>query len=274
MAEDHRSVRLCRRQVEGHLDRVQDPRLRDLGRHQGDLRQGLVVHQGRRGGALPARDHWTEEHLGRPEDRDLGHLGWHQGDLRQGVGLHPRYGRRPVPAGDHWAEEHLGGLKTGISDTWDLIRGIFDTVGGYITKHVVGAFSTGVAAIGKAWDGLEGRRQGAGPVRRGDRRSDDGIVGTYNKIAGLLPCARYRRRLFTLPKGFAAGGYTGHGGKYEPAGIVHAGEFVFPQERCSGSASPSSGPSPGSPGTPPVASSGRRRIPRRHRSIAGSSAGT
>lgn len=29
--------------------------------------------------------------------------------------------------------------------------------------------------------------------------------------------------------GFAEGGYTGHGGKYEPAGIVHKGEYVAPQ---------------------------------------------
>lgn len=30
--------------------------------------------------------------------------------------------------------------------------------------------------------------------------------------------------------GFARGGYTGNGGKYEPAGIVHRGEFVFTKE--------------------------------------------
>jgi lambda family phage tail tape measure protein len=29
--------------------------------------------------------------------------------------------------------------------------------------------------------------------------------------------------------GFAGGGYTGAGGKYEPAGIVHKGEYVFPK---------------------------------------------
>lgn len=29
--------------------------------------------------------------------------------------------------------------------------------------------------------------------------------------------------------GFASGGYTGPGGKYQPAGIVHKGEYVFPQ---------------------------------------------
>ncbi|RCW83464.1 hypothetical protein [Paracoccus lutimaris] len=30
--------------------------------------------------------------------------------------------------------------------------------------------------------------------------------------------------------GFAEGGYTGHGGKHQPAGIVHAGEYVFSAE--------------------------------------------
>lgn len=30
-------------------------------------------------------------------------------------------------------------------------------------------------------------------------------------------------------EGFAEGGYTGHGGKYEPAGVVHKGEYVVPQ---------------------------------------------
>jgi len=32
------------------------------------------------------------------------------------------------------------------------------------------------------------------------------------------------------PKGFSNGGYTGHGGKYDPAGIVHKGEGVLTQE--------------------------------------------
>lgn len=35
----------------------------------------------------------------------------------------------------------------------------------------------------------------------------------------------------TVPaEGFAYGGWTGHGSKYEPAGIVHRGEYVLPQE--------------------------------------------
>lgn len=32
------------------------------------------------------------------------------------------------------------------------------------------------------------------------------------------------------PTGYASGGYTGHGGKYDPAGIVHRGEGVLTQE--------------------------------------------
>ena len=39
-----------------------------------------------------------------------------------------------------------------------------------------------------------------------------------------------RGRSYRGAQEFATGGYTGHGGKYEPAGIVHRGEFVFPQE--------------------------------------------
>jgi hypothetical protein len=121
------------------------------------------------------------------------------------------------------------GLKTAISDAWDVIAGIFDTVGSYITRNVVGAFSKGVAAIGKAWDGLKDVVKA--PVRFVvETVVRDGIVGTFNKIAGFFHAPTIDADLFTLPKGFAAGGYTGRGGKYEPAGVVHRGEFVFPQE--------------------------------------------
>jgi hypothetical protein len=41
-------------------------------------------------------------------------------------------------------------------------------------------------------------------------------------LKGLVAAAR-------ASAGFAEGGYTGTGGKYEPAGVVHRGEFVMPQ---------------------------------------------
>ncbi len=34
----------------------------------------------------------------------------------------------------------------------------------------------------------------------------------------------------TIRSGFSEGGYTGDGGKYEPAGFVHKGEYVFSKE--------------------------------------------
>lgn len=59
-------------------------------------------------------------------------------------------------------------------------------------------------------------------------------------VAGLAKAAIESAAItaaFELAKGmaqsFAAGGYTGDGGKYEPAGTVHRGEYVLPQEAVS-----------------------------------------
>lgn len=51
------------------------------------------------------------------------------------------------------------------------------------------------------------------------------IVSIITSIASLLSGGG-----FLSIFGFAEGGYTGTGGKYQPAGIVHRGEYVFPQE--------------------------------------------
>lgn len=47
-----------------------------------------------------------------------------------------------------------------------------------------------------------------------------GVGGKDGGLGGILGA---------LFKGFDAGGYTGAGGKFQPAGIVHAGEYVFDQ---------------------------------------------
>lgn len=54
-----------------------------------------------------------------------------------------------------------------------------------------------------------------------------GLLGSIIGGAGNL----FSGGLFGLIGGlFATGGYTGDGGKYQPAGVVHRGEYVFPQE--------------------------------------------
>lgn len=49
------------------------------------------------------------------------------------------------------------------------------------------------------------------------------------KLAGALT-AGIGRMVFSPIRGFADGGYTGRGGKYTPAGVVHAGEYVIPKQ--------------------------------------------
>ena len=50
----------------------------------------------------------------------------------------------------------------------------------------------------------------------------------FNAISGLTGGSTWN--MGSLMSGFSSGGYTGDGGKYDPAGIVHKGEFVFTKE--------------------------------------------
>lgn len=57
-----------------------------------------------------------------------------------------------------------------------------------------------------------------------------GAVAAAATVAfGLVKINQIKQAQF-VPDTFATGGYTGDGGKYEPAGIVHRGEFVVPKE--------------------------------------------
>lgn len=55
------------------------------------------------------------------------------------------------------------------------------------------------------------------------------IPPPFGLIAGGAAVAALQALLSAALSGFADGGYTGTGGKYEPAGVVHKGEFVMPQ---------------------------------------------
>jgi len=54
------------------------------------------------------------------------------------------------------------------------------------------------------------------------QRALSGLAVTADKLTSVLPGQ--------TGSGFSSGGYTGHGGKYEPAGIVHKGEYVLNSE--------------------------------------------
>ncbi|GAA1924869.1 hypothetical protein GCM10009737_28230 [Nocardioides lentus] len=105
-------------------------------------------------------------------------------------------------------------LKSVAQKGWDAIR---DGISRAMTA-AKSAFSKGVSGIRSTWEGI--KSAASAPVRF--------VVDTvYNnglrKMIGAIP------GVGTPPfvsLGFSSGGYTGQGGKYEPAGIVHRDEFV------------------------------------------------
>jgi len=122
------------------------------------------------------------------------------------------------------------GIGNAIKWVWEnIIKPVFDTLSNFITKTIPDAFNQGVDFIKTAWDRIiEIAKM---PVKFViDTVINDGLIGAFNTIAGILPGIDKLPRV-ALPAGFADGGYTGDGGKYEPAGIVHAGEFVFTKEQ-------------------------------------------
>lgn len=60
------------------------------------------------------------------------------------------------------------------------------------------------------------------------------FLGPFAPMATAATMVTVVGSLDKYRKGFAGGGYTGSGGKYEPAGVVHKGEYVFDQEATNG----------------------------------------
>lgn len=118
-----------------------------------------------------------------------------------------------------------GWISDKISDSWAWIKGnVLSPMGDYLTKNVVDFFQKTKDGIGRVWDGIKDVVKT--PVRFViDTVINDGLIKNYNNLNDFWS----GKDLATvkLPKGFATGGYTGRGGTYEPAGIVHRDEFVI-----------------------------------------------
>lgn len=177
---------------------------------------------------LSAAKNWITDHWGKLWDdvKNLGKKAW------------------------KWLTDHVKGLwddlkgfwKKGVDyyhDKWhDMWSSIKDTAGSWgkkvkdalssIMKGFKDKFHDGVNAIGKAWDRLKDVAKT--PIRfMVNTVLNKGLIGAFNWIAPKV--GLHKLGTFSLPKGFATGGYTGDGGKYQPAGIVHKGEYVMPKEQ-------------------------------------------
>jgi phage-related protein len=131
-----------------------------------------------------------------------------------------------------WAWEHvirpawdaLGGF---IHDTWfNVIKPIFDffaeTLHG--KEGLTWVFEQAVSAIKNIWEGLQDIAKA--PIKFiVETVINGGLIGTFNKIADFFGTKQMKE--IPLPKGFATGGYTGPGSRYQVAGIVHADEYVI-----------------------------------------------
>lgn len=116
-----------------------------------------------------------------------------------------------------------GGIKTIGETAWNWIRDTastaFDTLKTKV-ETTIGKLKTGLETI---WGGI--RKVFATPINAVIGFINKGIVGGYNWVAGEFGLKKMSD-LAKIP-GYADGGWTGPGGKYKPAGIVHADEYVL-----------------------------------------------
>ncbi|NSL22027.1 tape measure protein [Agrobacterium tumefaciens] len=94
-------------------------------------------------------------------------------------------------------------------------------------------------AESSAQEFYDAARTGFADVITGAQSLSEALSGLLNKLADLVLNSAFDSLmggskatssggwLTKLFSGFADGGYTGDGGKYQPAGVVHKGEYVF-----------------------------------------------
>lgn len=111
---------------------------------------------------------------------------------------------------------------TGKFSFTDFTRSILSDMARVAAQQAASGLLSGIASLAttaiSAWAG--GGSAGAGSSVGSAAGSDNDIFSLANASSGMT----YGSRVFS------AGGYTGPGNKYDPAGIVHAGEFVLRRE--------------------------------------------
>lgn len=123
--------------------------------------------------------------------------------------------------------ENFKVMGNGLKWVWNnVIKPVFDALGKFIGKTVAPAFQRGVDSIRKAWDKI--KEVAAKPINFViDTVYNNGLRKIFNSVADSIGL----KDSWRLPEGkkvggFARGGWTGPGARLDPAGIVHADEFV------------------------------------------------
>ena len=110
----------------------------------------------------------------------------------------------------------FGGIIGFFKGLWDGIVSIFGSVGTSVGNAISNAFKSVI----------QGVLSGAINIINGFINAINGAIGVINNIPGV---DIGKLGTLSVPQ-FAEGGFTGRGGKYEPAGVVHKGEYVVPKQ--------------------------------------------
>ena len=136
-----------------------------------------------------------------------------------------------------WLVDKFNWLRDRVSSAWDWIKDkIYNVYTDHISptiekfKAIIGtlkdSFDVAKDAIGKAWDTIKNKAKE--PVSFViDKVYNEGILPVWNRLAAAVKLDTRLEPVKWAEKGYDTGGYTGAGSKYEPAGVVHADEFVI-----------------------------------------------
>ncbi len=124
----------------------------------------------------------------------------------------------------------LMSIQTGILNS--IIKSIADMAAQWIVSHVI---MKGVSLAFQAFLSLLGKKSAVETTATEATKTP--VLATNASLAAvssyggaLVAIGALAALVAAFSGGFAEGGYTGDGGKYEPAGIVHRGEFVMPAD--------------------------------------------
>nr|DAQ79151.1 MAG TPA: tail tape measure [Caudoviricetes sp.] len=123
----------------------------------------------------------------------------------------------------NWIGDHIGKTMGWIKDN------VLAPLGHWLQNDFANAWSKTVEIIGQAWDTL--KKVVGTPVKWVvDTVINGALIDGYNSLNDVWSGADIPRINTGGIPSFDVGGYTGPGGKYQPAGIVHADEFVIRKE--------------------------------------------
>lgn len=123
----------------------------------------------------------------------------------------------------NWIGDHISKTMGWIKDN------VLNPLGHWLQNDFANAWSKTVEIIGQAWDTL--KKVVGTPVKWVvDTVINGALIDGYNSLNDVWSGADIPRINTGGIPSFDVGGYTGPGGKYQPAGIVHADEFVIRKE--------------------------------------------